>query len=290
MLKFQHPSLFVNGSTRARGLLVAANEQFDALLAYHMGRSKVVSLSGGHMRWVRYCLTALLLGCTSNEPTTPAPAPAPILPPPVASVEMQALPSMLVGETAQLTVVVLDASRNPLNRVVTFRSSDATIAEVDPAGKVAARQAGTATITATSEGKSAQILLIVRAYVPCQGPQYEAFCVSPEIYALVSVNDQPLPVHSPWGSGDWDYDDDAGTWQLTSWTISLYAEGTFTQATVERARSGATISDKSGGRYVRTIDSIEFTFNPSGRSSARVVGNNLIVQWTGGPTFTFERR
>jgi hypothetical protein len=198
---------------------------------------------------------------------------------------------MIAGETAQLSVVVLDASRNALlNRVVSFRSSDTTIAQVSSLGMVTARLPGTALIIASSEGKSGQILLTIRQHVPCQGPQYEAFCVSPEVFALVSVNDQPLPVHSPWGSGDWDYDDDAGTWQLTSWTISLYAEGTFTQATVERARSGATISDKSGGRYVRTSDSIEFSFNPSGRSSARVVGNNLIVQWTGGPTFTFERR
>jgi hypothetical protein len=245
------------------------------------------------MRSALFSLSALLLGCIGTEPTTPSltPSPSPILPTPVASVEMQALPPMTVGENTQLNVVVLDASRNPLlNRLVTFRSTDATIAEVDPTGKVAALQPGAATIIATSEGKTAQTPVIVRAYVPCQGPEYEAFCVSPEIYALVSVNDQPLPVHSPWGSGDWDYDDDAGTWQLTSWTISLYADGNFTQATVERARSGATISDKSGGRYVRTPDSIEFSFNPSGRSSARVVANTLIVQSTGGPTFIFERR
>jgi hypothetical protein len=244
---------------------------------------------------IRFALIAVLLGCAGNESTTPAaipdvPAVAVI---PVAAVEMQALPPMIVGDTAQLRVSVFDASKNALlNRVVSFRSSDPAIAEVDPTGMVTARQAGSATITATSEGKAAQILLSVRPYVPCQGPQLEAFCVSPEIstYALVRVNDEPLPVHSPWGSGDWDYDDDAGTWQLISWTIALYAEGTFTQVVVERARSGATQTEKTGGRYVRTSESIEFSFDPRGSMSARVAGTNLIVQSTGGPTFTFERR
>jgi hypothetical protein len=195
---------------------------------------------------------------------------------------------MNVGETGYLNVFVRDASGNTLqNRIVTFASSDPTIVEVESPGVVTAKQPGFVWITATSEGKTGRTMVDVRPYLPCNGT--EAFCVSPATYELVSVDGAPLPVYSPWSNGDWDYDEDAGTWQLISWTISLYADGVFTQATVERARSGATISDKSSGHYVRKSDSIEFSAKGMPTGSARVVGNSFIFQWTGGPAFVFER-
>src|SRR5207302_2776301 len=76
-------------------------------------------------------------------------------PPPVASVEVNpATARVQVGQTAQLTATPQDASGNPLSgRVVTWASSNTAIATVNASGLVSAVAAGTATITATSEGK-----------------------------------------------------------------------------------------------------------------------------------------
>ena len=80
-------------------------------------------------------------------------APAPL---PVASVSVSpAAPSLTVGATVQLAATPLDASGTPLSgRVVTWATSSAAVATVSGSGLVTGVAAGTATITATSEGKS----------------------------------------------------------------------------------------------------------------------------------------
>src|SRR5690349_5825501 len=72
---------------------------------------------------------------------------------PVASVTVSpATASLQVGQTAQLTATPKDANGNPLsNRVVTWVSSNSGIASVN-GGLVTGVAAGSATITATSEG------------------------------------------------------------------------------------------------------------------------------------------
>ena len=72
-----------------------------------------------------------------------------------------------VGQTAQLTAATRDASGNVLTgRVVTWSSSDNTIASVSSTGLVSEAGAGTATITATSEGKTGQAQITVTAAAP----------------------------------------------------------------------------------------------------------------------------
>jgi len=62
--------------------------------------------------------------------------------------------SLLVGTTQQLTASPLDAEGNLLTgRPVTWASANPAIASVDAAGLVTAHTAGSATISATSEGK-----------------------------------------------------------------------------------------------------------------------------------------
>jgi uncharacterized protein YjdB len=76
---------------------------------------------------------------------------------PVASVAVSpATPTIQVGATVQLTATPKDADGNPLTgRVVTWQTSDATIATVDANGLVTGQAAGgPVTITASSEGKS----------------------------------------------------------------------------------------------------------------------------------------
>ena len=75
---------------------------------------------------------------------------------PVASVGVSpATASLTVGQTSQLTATPKDASGNPLTgRVITWATSNAAVATVNASGLVTAVLAGSATITATSEGQS----------------------------------------------------------------------------------------------------------------------------------------
>jgi trimeric autotransporter adhesin len=75
-------------------------------------------------------------------------------PVPVASVSISpALAILAIGGTQQLTATPRDAGSNALTgRVVTWASSDVTLATVDNTGLVTAVAAGLPTITATSEG------------------------------------------------------------------------------------------------------------------------------------------
>ena len=77
-------------------------------------------------------------------------------PPPVASVEVSpSSTTVQVGNTVQLTATVRDASGNVLTgRAVTWSSSNTSVATVNSGGLVTGRGAGTATMTATSEGQS----------------------------------------------------------------------------------------------------------------------------------------
>src|SRR5207245_1362321 len=82
---------------------------------------------------------------------------------PVASVAVTPpAPSIQVGQTVQLTATPRDASGNPLTgRVVTWSSSNSAVASVSSSGLVTGKAAGSATITATSEGKSGSAAVMV---------------------------------------------------------------------------------------------------------------------------------
>jgi uncharacterized protein YjdB len=86
---------------------------------------------------------------------------------PVASVSVApATASLPVGQTVQLTATPKDASGNPLaGRVVTWASSNTALATVSSSGLVAGVAAGSATITATSEGQSGSSTVTV-IFVP----------------------------------------------------------------------------------------------------------------------------
>ncbi|HEX8430932.1 MAG TPA: Ig-like domain-containing protein, partial [Longimicrobium sp.] len=70
--------------------------------------------------------------------------------------------ALYTGQRAQLSAVVTDINRDTLQgRVAAWTSSDATLATVDSTGMVAALAAGTVTITATVDGKSASTGIII---------------------------------------------------------------------------------------------------------------------------------
>jgi uncharacterized protein YjdB len=75
---------------------------------------------------------------------------------PVASVTVApASASVTTGQTVQLTATPRDAAGNALTgRVVTWSSNNTSVATVNTSGRITGVAAGSATITATSEGKS----------------------------------------------------------------------------------------------------------------------------------------
>src|SRR6266542_3024841 len=97
--------------------------------------------------------SVLVLAACGNETTTP--------PTPVASVTVTPA-AAAVGATVQLTATTKDAAGNVLTgRTVTWTSSNTTVATVNAAGLVTGAAAGTATITATSEGKTGTAAITV---------------------------------------------------------------------------------------------------------------------------------
>jgi uncharacterized protein YjdB len=84
---------------------------------------------------------------------------------PVATVTVTpATASVQAGQTVQLTATLKDANGNILTgRVVTWSSSNNTAASVNSSGLVTGSSAGSATITATSEGKSGTSAITVTA-------------------------------------------------------------------------------------------------------------------------------
>lgn len=103
--------------------------------------------------------------CSGGDPiTTPRPTtPGPATPAAVATVTITPDGgSVRVGRTMSLAATARDAAGNALaGRTVTWRSSADSVARVDASGLVTAVAAGSATITAESEGRSAQATLTV---------------------------------------------------------------------------------------------------------------------------------
>jgi len=84
---------------------------------------------------------------------------------PVATVTVTpASASVQAGQTVQLTATLKDANGNILTgRVVTWSSNNTSVANVNSSGLVTGNGAGSATITATSEGKSGTSAITVTA-------------------------------------------------------------------------------------------------------------------------------
>jgi uncharacterized protein YjdB len=109
---------------------------------------------------------------------------------PIAVASVALLPStatVIVGGTFDLQAVTYDASGNTLSgRSVVWASSASQVAKVDQSGKVTGVAAGTATISGTSEGKTATASITV-AVVPVA-----AVSVTPASAALTVGQSAPL--------------------------------------------------------------------------------------------------
>ena len=93
---------------------------------------------------------------------------------PVAQVTVSpAVASFFVGVSLQLTAIPKDSAANPLTgRGITWSSSNSAVATVSGSGLVTGQSAGSATITATSEGKSGTAAVTVQTLPPASHAGY----------------------------------------------------------------------------------------------------------------------
>ena len=234
------------------------------------------------MRHTLWVLITVAMGCSANETTLPAGLA------PVEYVTFQRPHFLQVGDSLSLNVILLDAAGNVLvNRATTFTSADESVATVNGRGIVKAMTAGSVTISASSEGKKGEIRIETMAPDECVIGRSE-ICALSDTYILVAVDDQPLPVKSPFGTGTWDYDNDAGTWQLIRETLTFGVDGSFIYAVTEKAASGAMSNQTFVGTYTRTSSSSLQLSEYGRRYSAMISGNRLTTELPGGTTFAFE--
>ncbi|SRR6266851_3888842 len=132
---------------------------------------------------------------------------------PVASVMVSpATASVTVGQTVQLTATPKDANGNPLSgRSITWATNNAGVATVSGSGLVPGVAVGSATITATSEGKNGTAAIVVTAAPP--PPPGGAWPHEPAGFTLISDYGfgDPLPIGqgvSIAGSGGWSINND----------------------------------------------------------------------------------
>jgi len=147
--------------------------QFVAYGRTHAGDSVavIVTWSSSNTRVATVSSSGLVTGVTAGSVTITATgeeksgnAAVTVKPVSVASVSISpASAAIPVGQTLQLTATAFDADGNPLSgRAVTWASSDPAVASVSGSGLVLGLVAGSATITATSEGQSGTLEVSVK--------------------------------------------------------------------------------------------------------------------------------
>jgi len=171
---------------------------------------------------------------------------------PVASVTVSpASASVGVGQTVQLTATPKDANGNTLSgRVVTWSSGNTSAATVNGSGLVSGVAAGSATITATSEGQSGTSAITVTGAGPGCATSTTAFQNS----AFTSQNGSFTATFdaTPNGAGL-----DAAT-GLSSGPAAAYTD----MAVILRFNTGNTIDARNGGAYA-AANSIPYTAGTS---------------------------
>ncbi len=140
-----------------------------------------------HRSW-RAGVLALVLAACGESGTNPTPNPPPPPPPaPVAQVDVAGASDLLVGQAAQFTAATRGSDGQLLTgRIIVWSTSSNAVATVSAAGMVNGVAPGNATITATSEGKTASMAINV-SNVPVA-----AVSITPAVLTLQHTRDSAL--------------------------------------------------------------------------------------------------
>jgi uncharacterized protein YjdB len=176
---------------------------------------------------------------------------------PVASVTVApATASLTVGQTIQLTATPKDANGNPLSgRVITWQSSDNTIASVNSSGLVTGVGAGgPVTITATSEGQSGTATVNV-TLAPVASVTVTPSSANVAITGTVQLTATPKDANGNPLTGraiSWSSSDNTIATVSSSGLVTGVAAGTVTITATSEGKSG-TASITVAGAPVATV-------------------------------------
>jgi len=187
---------------------------------------------------------------------------------PVASVTVTPTSfSKAPGQTQALTVVTRDIDGNVLvGRVITYSTSNASVATVDSMGVVTAVAAGSATITATSEGKSGTSLATVTV-VPVA-----SVSVSPNPFTVIVGQTVQLTATARDASNNiltgrtvtWGSSDVTKATVSTTGIVTAIATGSVTiTATVETKQGTASGTLSAAGAYSPLNAPASVIYNPA---------------------------
>ena len=179
--------------------------------------------------------------------TGASPAPSPPSPAPVASVAVTpATANVEVGQSTQFTATLRDSAGTTLvGRTVVWHSSSPEFATVDAAGRTTGVAPGTATIVATSEGKSANASLTVGAPPPPPSPVVQQIILTPASATLATGATQQFTATAQMSDGT--QQPAAVTYAATGGTIT--GAGSYTAGTsggsyrVIATQQGGTLAD-----------------------------------------------
>jgi uncharacterized protein YjdB len=271
------PVATVTVSPAAATILVGATQQLAAVTKDSAGNTlsgRVVTWSSSNAAVASVNGSGLVTGNAAGSATITATsegksgsATITISSVPVASVTVSpAAAGILVGATQQLSAVTKDSAGNTLTgRVVTWSSSNTTVATVSSGGLVTGRAAGSATITATSEGKGGSATITVTA-VPVA-----SVTVSPASASIVVGGTQQLSAVTKDSAGN------TLTGRVVTWSSSDTVVATVSSSGLVTARGAgsatitATSEGKSGTAAITTIVPVA-TVTVSPASASILVG------------------
>ena len=201
---------------------------------------------------------------------------------PVATVGVTpATASVGVSETVQLTATVSDANGNTLTgRAVTWSSSDAGVATVSAAGLVSGISAGTATITAMSEGKTGTANMTVTSAPPPPPPAVASVSVTPATASVTLGQTTQLTATPRDASGN------ALTGRVVTWAssnsavASVNASGLVTGVAAGSATITATSEGKSGTSAITVTAPLTNPGTVTNLSVASVTPNSVTLSFT----------
>ena len=231
----------------------AGNALTGRAVTWASGNTTVASVSASGLVTAKAAGSATITATSEGKSGT---ASVTVTTAPVASVTVTpTTASLLVGQTVQLAAAPRDSAGNALNgRAVTWASSNTGVASVSASGLVTARAAGSATITATSEGKSGTSSLTVSA-VPVASVTVSPASASVGVGSTVQLTATPR--------------DSAGnplSGRTVSWTSSNggVANVTATGLVTGVSTGSATITATSGGKSGTAAITVTATPPPTG--------------------------
>jgi len=252
------PVASVTLSPATAAILIGAAQQFAAVAKDSAGNP----LAGRVITWasdnaaVAIVSSGLSSGVSAGSATISASsegqtatATVTVTPVPVATVTISpSSATIIVGSTAQLTATTKDGAGNTLSgRAVTWASSNTAVATVNGSGLITAVAVGSATVTATSEGKSGTATITV-TNVPVA-----AVTVSPATASIQTASTQQLSTVTKDSAGN------TLTGRIVTWAssnssvASVNSSGLVSGVAAGSATITATSESKSGTAAITVI-------------------------------------